>query len=170
MVDTPPTLRKASIADAHAIAEVHVASWKRAYRGLLQGEFLDGLDVDQRALRYRFDDGGLSIWIATVEDTVVGLLIAGGSRDEDADRVGEIQALYVEPRRWRTGAGTLLLNKGEELLAAMGFGEATLWVLDTNERGRRFYEARGWVCEGTLHAFCLGGSDVTEIRYRKALT
>lgn len=62
-----------------------------------------------------------------------------------------------------------LLEKGEELIVALGFGVATLWVLEANERGRRFYEARDWQCEGTTHSFRLGEADVVEVRYCKVL-
>ena len=29
-----------------------------------------------------------------------------------------------------------------------GYKEVTLWVLDTNEKSRKFYEKRGWIIEG----------------------
>ena len=41
-------IREATPDDARAIAEVHVASWRWAYRGDLPAEFLDGLSVDDR--------------------------------------------------------------------------------------------------------------------------
>jgi hypothetical protein len=42
----------------------------------------------------------------------------------------------------------------------------TLWVLDTNERARRFYEARGWRADGTSKSDASRGSPVVEVRYR----
>jgi hypothetical protein len=51
----------------------------------------------------------------------------------------------------------------------MGFLEASVWVLDVNERARRFYEATGWRLEDRTHARHLAGVELTEIRYRKVL-
>jgi hypothetical protein len=52
--DSPGGLvRPAVLQDAPAIAAVHVATWRDAYAGLLPDDFLDGLDVDQRAERWR---------------------------------------------------------------------------------------------------------------------
>ncbi|MER6578988.1 hypothetical protein [Nonomuraea sp. NPDC001023] len=41
-------IRKATPADAQAIAEIHVRSWQAAYRGLLPQDHLDGLDPAAR--------------------------------------------------------------------------------------------------------------------------
>ena len=35
------------------LARLHVAAWRAAYRGLVPDEFLDGLDPDARAARFR---------------------------------------------------------------------------------------------------------------------
>jgi GNAT superfamily N-acetyltransferase len=165
----PLQLRRATSVHAHAIASVHIASWQRAYRGLLPAAFLDGLDVEERASRYGFDGpGDPEMWIALGDD-VVGFVAVGACRDADAKGVGEIQALYVAPERWRSGVGSLLLNRGEGVLAEMGFLAASLWVLEANEGARRFYEAANWHREDRTNSLSLAGVDVTEIRYHKAL-
>jgi hypothetical protein len=45
-------IRRAQLADAAALAVVHVASWRRAYGGLLPDAYLDGLDVDRWTTRW----------------------------------------------------------------------------------------------------------------------
>lgn len=161
----PLALRRATSADARAIALVHITSWQSAYRGLLPDAFLDGLDVEKRASLYCFDGPeDPATWIA-----VEGFVAVSACRDVDANDAGEIHALYVAPDYWRSGAGTLLLNKGESVLAEMGFVEASLWVLEANERARRFYEAVGWRPEERTNMLNLAGIDVTEVRYRRVL-
>ena len=67
-------LRRATSADARAIASVHIASWQSAYQGMLPAEFLDSLDVDTRASLYGFDGPDDPVmWIA-VDDAVVGFV------------------------------------------------------------------------------------------------
>jgi hypothetical protein len=41
-------IRRASQSDARAIAEVHVASWRETYRGIVPDAFLDALSVAER--------------------------------------------------------------------------------------------------------------------------
>ncbi|HUQ39529.1 MAG TPA: hypothetical protein VM030_05200, partial [Acidimicrobiales bacterium] len=52
MTVTSRHVRVAGVEDARAIAEVHVASWLAAYRGIIDDDVLDGLSVDARAARW----------------------------------------------------------------------------------------------------------------------
>jgi GNAT superfamily N-acetyltransferase len=152
---------------------MHVATWQAAYRGIVPDPFLDAMDVDARAARYTFDrmdPGDPATWIAVDGDHVVGMVSISPSRDEDLPGLGEIQALYVTPERWRSGAGTQLMARAEALLVQAGFRAALLWVLRDNTRGRAFYEASGWVADGHSKTIEIGGREVEEVRYRKALT
>jgi hypothetical protein len=54
-------------------------------------------------------------------------------------------------------------------LAAAGFAQATLWVLDANARARRFYEAGGWSDNGSVRTEDFQGLRLTEVRYRRQL-
>ena len=169
----PWTLRRATGADAHAVATMHVGTWQAAYRGIIPDPFLDAMDVVARARRYSFDRRGPAdpvTWIAADGDRVVGMVSVGPSRDEDLAELGEVLALYVSPERWRSGAGTQLLARAEALLIDAGFREALLWVLRDNDRARRFYEAAGWLADGRAKTVEIGGREVVEIRYRKSLT
>ncbi len=82
---------------------------------------------------------------------------------------GEVYAIYVDPRRWRGGLGSELLAAAERALANEGFGQAILWVLEGNDRGRSFYETRGWSPDGALKIEEIGGVQVSELRYRKQI-
>jgi len=46
-------IRRATVDDVRAIAEVHVASWRAAYRGQLPDDVLAGLSVERRADMWR---------------------------------------------------------------------------------------------------------------------
>ena len=169
---TPWVLRRATGADAAAVAAMHVRSWQTAYRGVVPDPFLDGLDVGSRARRYSFDRSGPGdpeTWIAIDGDDVVGMVTVNPSRDEDLPGLGEVQALYVAPGRWRSGAGSALMARAERLLIGAGFTEALLWVLRDNVRGRRFYEAAGWDADGETKTVEIGGRELVEVRYRKRL-
>jgi len=47
-------LRPAEPRDALEVARVHIRTWQVAYRGLVPDEYLDSLNIEDRAARYDF--------------------------------------------------------------------------------------------------------------------
>jgi ribosomal protein S18 acetylase RimI-like enzyme len=164
-----PLIREAQIEDARGVAQVNVASWQAAYPGLIDQTFLDSLDVDgrteswQRILHQRRG----RVLVAEEEGSVIGFCAVGPAIDDDW---GEVFAIYVDPQHWGHGVGRDLLVAAEHSLAEAGFPRALLWVLEGNDRARVFYERQGWAPGKPIRIEAIGGSDVTEVRYEKALT
>jgi ribosomal protein S18 acetylase RimI-like enzyme len=147
-------IREAEPKDAEAIAEVHVRSWQAAYRGQLTDEYLDGLSVGERLEQHRRSleqpRAEWRTWVAEDEGRVTAFAVTGPSEDADAEpSTGEVYAIYVEPDRVGTGLGRELFEHAVDDLRERGFSVVTLWVLETNERARRFYEVAGWRADGT---------------------
>jgi len=165
-------VRTARPADAAGIGLVHVRSWQAAYPGLIPQDFLDALHPDKRAEGWRqYLDGGPrareALLVTEGGTGVDGFALVGPSRDEDgAGGPGEVYALYVLPERWRRGAGRELMTAALDALGGFGFAEATLWVLEGNDRARRFYEAVGWTADGATKTETPQGFSITEVRYR----
>jgi ribosomal protein S18 acetylase RimI-like enzyme len=169
-------LRDARRGDELAVAELHVRSWQDAYRDLMPAEFLAALDPRERAGRYAFGSGaaeGPTTVLAVIAEggaegdpsltnsrevrsgspsapleRLLGFVTFGGSRDDDAKGLGEVYALYVDPERHRGGVGRVLMAEARQRLVEDGFCEAILWVLQGNDRARRFYEGEGWSPDG----------------------
>lgn len=169
---TTMQVRPALTADARVVAEIHVASWQVAYRGHLPDDHLDALSVETRCAGW-VELIGTTDWPRTglllAEDDVgevVGFCHVAPSRDDDAgSEVGEVTAIYLSPPRWRGGAGRLLLDAAVERLRAAGYTRATLWVLEGNDRARRFYEAMGWRPDGTTKIDGRGSDTLVDVRY-----
>ena len=164
-------VRSARADDSRRLAEIHVASWQRAYDGLLSADFLEALSVDSRHEWWSrrlnaLETGGA---VLVVADSEVGPPEGFAFLGPCTSTEGEIYAIYVEPERWRDGLGSVLLSAAEGTLRAGGYSDAILWVLDRNERGRLFYETQGWKADGALKIEEIGGMQVTELRYRKEL-
>jgi hypothetical protein len=88
---------------------------------------------------------------------------------EDADASedtgqAEIQAIYVDPDRFGRGIGRTLLGRAMDELRATGFRDVVLWVLEGNDRARRFYEAAGWRTDGGTKLESMEGADLSEVR------
>jgi GNAT superfamily N-acetyltransferase len=99
--------------------------------------------------------------------TVVGFASTGPSRDEGVGPgTGEIQAIYLAPEAWSRGLGSALLASAADDLRARGFRPLVLWVLEANDRGRRFYERAGWRPDGARKPIDFDGVQVDEIRLR----
>jgi hypothetical protein len=60
-------------------------------------------------------------------------------------------------------------GEAEERLADRHFVEITLWVLEKNAIGRRFYETRGFHLDEMCKQETVGGDLLTELRYEKQL-
>ncbi|HXQ58545.1 MAG TPA: GNAT family N-acetyltransferase [Acidimicrobiales bacterium] len=167
-------IRRATNADALAIATVHVRSWQSAYRGLLPQLYLDELDPITGAEQWR-EVLGATDWPTTgtlvlIDEpgTVTGFAHLGPTGDDDDDpaTVGELRTLYLDPLVWRGGGGSLLLHAVEEQMGDAGFRVATAWTLENNAPARAFYERNGWRPDGATKFHDWGAFLATDVRYR----
>ena len=158
---TIPPIRLAGVADADAIAALHAASWRSAYRGILSestlGPTLDG----ERRAHWR---GKLAAM--TADDTV---LLAGDAgfiavwSDGDPGFGAYIDNLHVHPERRSGGLGRHLLGQAMRRVAARGENGAYLWVFDGNTRAIDFYRRLGG--EIVEHGFDeIDGSPIAQSR------
>lgn len=164
-------IRPATREDARPIAEVHVASWRHAYRGLLPDDYLEKLSVDEREAQRLawFADPRSSSGVLVAEDDagrVVGFATFGPSRDDDAPMgTGEVPAIYVDPTEVGKGIGRQLIEETAAALREAGFIRATLWVLEENESARRFYESVGWTWDGAVSTHDFDCANEPVVRY-----
>lgn len=150
------------------MARVYVTSWQRAYRGLIDQDFLDSMDPVARIENWRriLSQPRGRVLVGEVDGQVAGFCTVGPSTDPGW---GEVYSLYLAPEHWGIGLGRDLLAAGEKALSEDGDTRAMLWVLDTNQRARRFYERQGWEPARPIRLENIGGTDVTEVRYEKLL-
>ncbi|HEV8654258.1 MAG TPA: GNAT family N-acetyltransferase [Candidatus Limnocylindria bacterium] len=147
-------VRDARLVDADRIAEVHVASWQVAYRGLLPDPMLARM-LEQLLERQEFQRHILEtlgdrqrFLVAEADGVVIGFVHLGPTRDADSPDQGEIYAIYLDPAWYRRGVGRELFFRATQHLRDFGFRTAMLWVLRENDRARRFYESCGWRTDG----------------------
>lgn len=153
--------------DIPAMSRIHAESWRTAYRGIVPRAFLDGLSDDfwVPAFRSFLRDGIPRALVLFKEDEPVGCVCFGPSRDESLQGWGEIVSLYVLPDCEGRGFGTMLLDAALAGLAEDGFDRVYLWVLEKNERARRFYERRGLCATKDVCAVEIEGERLQDVRY-----
>jgi GNAT superfamily N-acetyltransferase len=140
-------IREATIADARAIAEVHVDSWRTTYGGMLPDAFLAALSPDrsEELVRATFLKSEGRTWTYVAEDdegTIVGFARGGPERSGHPEFTGEIYAIYLRQGAQRGGTGRGMMLANAHRLLASGISSMLIWVLEQNP-SRHFYEACG---------------------------
>ncbi len=168
------TIRPARAEDALAIATIHVKTWQHAYQGQIPDHYLSSLSIDTRTKTWQ---GWLTnprpdtqVFVAEIDSKVAGFCGVGKSREADADETsGELYAIYVDSQRMNQGLGSALIEAGVAWLKHEGFKVATLWVLDSNHKARRFYERKGWAPDGKTRTETITDFTLQEVRYAAVL-
>ena len=151
--------------DIPQMARVHVRSWLDAYSGLLPHETIAGMTEDRRRLMWQrvIERDPTTAWVAEDAVGIVGLASIGPAQEPDG--WGQLYNIYVVGRAWGSGAGTALWDAAQQGLTDKGFAKRQLYVLDTDERARRFYERKGWIHDGTVIMDDTFGEPIREVRY-----
>lgn len=140
-------VRKATLADAHAIAVVHVESWKTTYEGIVPAAYLGQLSVSEKAQLWRrgLNQPKHSIFVVEEDGSVCGFISGGRNRaaqGKEAEYEGEIYAIYLLKEAQGKGYGTKLVAALMDDFRRQGIRSMVVWVLADNP-SRRFYERLG---------------------------
>lgn len=156
--------------DLSRLAEIHVVGWRAAYRGIVS---------DRELFVDRTVEKGMGFWNRILAETpervlvfddgiIKGFCLHHRCRDDDSPGAHEAGALYVEPVFFREGIGTALLTAAEDQGRLAGRAELKLWVLESNARGRAFYERNGYRPDGRVMVL-EEWAGARELRYGKTL-
>jgi GNAT superfamily N-acetyltransferase len=143
----PFIIRRATITDADAIADLYSASFR-----LLKSLPMIHTPAENRAFVANVIFKDCEVIVAEDESGIVSFLARQGE---------EVRLLYTRPDCIGRGAGTQLI----EVAKSSAVNALELWCFQANARARRFYEARGF------HAIRFTDGSVNEektpdIRYR----
>ena len=72
-------IRTAAPTDARAVAEIHVAAWRAAYRGIMPNALLDDLSVEKREVSWRsaIERGEPQVLVAAEPSQIIDLSVDG---------------------------------------------------------------------------------------------
>ena len=79
--------------------------------------------------------------------------------------MSNIKGTIVNVKDFLSQEAVTIKISGTDELKNKGFTEAFLWVLEGNERARRFYESFGFIPTDDYLDDNIGGKDLHEIRY-----
>lgn len=155
-------LRPAGPDDALLVADLHVRSWRSAYRGILPDGYLDGPLAAEKQGHWRrvFDrpPPGAVVLIAEAGGEPKGFVAAYPEPPDGA----LVDNLHVLPEDHGKGIGRLLMTAAAVALGEAGVRRARLWVFRDNRRAVDFYRKLGGVVVGEgVHR--LGGVEAPDL-------
>jgi GNAT superfamily N-acetyltransferase len=158
-------LRPVTDDDLRAVGALHFHSRATAYADILSPEALAHGSPEALgewwAERWKWEQDTHRLTVAVDGDALAGFSYAGPSEE---DGVAELYAIHADPAYVGTGVGRALMIDALPALARLG-DRAVLWVLEANQRARRFYERGGWAPDGTTREEAIGGEPVAQLRY-----
>nr|WP_131762260.1 GNAT family N-acetyltransferase [Actinomadura fibrosa] len=160
-------VRPARRADAAAVADIQVRTWRHAYRDLLPAAVLDAVTAPdaRETWRERWAEAAAAppsprhrLLVAVASDLVVGFAAHGPSEDGDRDpaTTAELIALLVDPLHARAGHGSRLLAATVDLLREDGTATLVSWAFEGDEVTRAFLGSAGWAPDGTARTLDMG--------------
>jgi GNAT superfamily N-acetyltransferase len=162
------TFRPALLTDSQAIAGVHAASWRSAYKTALSESYLAGdIVADRNALwKTRLSTPHTNHYVVVAEDNkeVVGFACAFINDSQDWGSL--LDNIHVRQDAQRTGLGTTLLQAvAAQCHRLAGEAGLFLWVLQDNLAAQRFYLRHGASHAGSDIWDAPGGTRVPRFRF-----
>ncbi|KVM70890.1 MULTISPECIES: GNAT family N-acetyltransferase [Burkholderia] len=141
-------IRRAGLEDASRIASIHVDSWRHTYRGIIPADYLDRITHEARLRHWSqaltADDPAVFVHVNDAGETDAWAAAGHDRAAPDDTSTLELQAIYVDPARVRTGIGRRLIEHVLATCAAPGIARLVVWVLERNEPALRFYHRIGF--------------------------
>lgn len=139
----------AEVGSLHALSRMKTYKFIRGYQP----------EVYEAKWRARFEAEGQShrLLVARADSgSMAGFAYVGD---------GWLYAIHVHPDWIGRGVGLALMTAARETLRGLGFERVALWVLEDNERARRFYERDGWRLSGQSRVDNMDGVDTRQVEY-----
>lgn len=139
-------LRSAKISDVEDIIDIHIASWRDAYRPFLDPQYLAGpIEEDRRSVWHeRFAEKNVDWQVTVAEDAnqILGFVCIFGNHDPKWGAL--LDNLHVSPHAKRRGIGRQLIESAAAWTAIEHPSQGMhLWVFEGNHSACAFYSRLG---------------------------
>ena len=163
-------VRRARLEDATAIANLHVASWRRTYRGILRDEYLDGPVITDRqklwTSRLSSPSASEQPFVLLIEQERELAAFVCVLLDSDPESGALLDNLHVAAERHGQGLGTPLMARAAAwVISQRPDSRLHLWVYEKNLPACRFYERLGGEVVDRCTELAPDGARVDSVRY-----
>ncbi|MHC5774801.1 GNAT family N-acetyltransferase [Nostoc sp.] len=140
-------IREANLADASAIAKVHVDGWRTTYSNLMPAKFLADLSYKERETKWvKILSNIAQDNFTYIAEDEIGQIVgfASGGKERTGDRLyqGELYAIYILEKYQRQGLGHRLVSSVATRLLQSDISSMLVWVLADNP-AVDFYQSLG---------------------------
>jgi GNAT superfamily N-acetyltransferase len=152
------TIRRAQLADAPALGELHSFCWHELYGSILPAPTLAQLTPEMMTtLWQKFVTRGEAYkqWVLEIDGDIVGFAGSGPGRETGYEIATELYFLYVAPAVRLSGWGTALLREADA---------DYLWVGEANQGTRKFYRRQKYYPDSVARQGALFGTAFPEVR------
>jgi len=164
-------LRRASVADARALAEGVIEGVADYPAFAPPGWSAPSLEAEVAHLQSSLADDAVYCVVAERDGAVVGqitlLAAARAPHAVDDPRLAHVSNLFVRRDHWGGGLARELHAAAMDVARDGGFTQLRLFVAEGQGRARRFYEREGWQPAGEPFDDPVPG--LTMIEYRRAV-
>jgi len=150
-MNATPTIRRATVADAAAVAELGAATFVETFGHLYPPEDLHAYlpkTYTAEVYRRRIEDPGTALWIASFgAGAPIGFVLVGSCTlpvENLEPAAGEVRQLYVLSQFHNLRLGTRLLETALDWLATEGRAPLYVGVWSENHGAQRLYGRYGF--------------------------
>lgn len=140
-------LRPAVIGDAPTLAYIQTQAWKAAFGDILSSDALaqaSNLEEAQAMHEYVLEHQLAHVSLQCVDGNPQGMTAWSGNRDNLGVDTAELICIHSLPQFWGQGYGSHMIQHVLKEAKNAGYDRLVLWVFESNERARRFYEKHGF--------------------------
>jgi ribosomal protein S18 acetylase RimI-like enzyme len=147
---TAPTIRRATVADASALAEVGGATFKETFGHLYPLEHLNHFLTTSHSVAKHAEvvaTPRVAAWLAWLDGRPIGYATAGYCKLPVKDlepNAGELRQLYVLGEFHKHKLGSKLLETAFDWMKSEGMGPLYIGVWSENHLAQRFYARYGF--------------------------
>ena len=147
-------IRKAFVNDCSRIAEIHVFSWRYAYKEFISMDFLiNEMTVKKRDEYFHKDlseeNESIKTYVYEENNIIKGFMTIGECRDDDKNiDTFELCGIYIDPLFQRQYIGTKFVKYCIEKALNKNKKEIILWVFEKNNDSIKFYKKMGFEIDG----------------------
>ena len=128
--------------DIPSVVEIQVNGWKTAYKGIVDDEFLNSMNIEERIEKRKRDYKENGFVVAELDKKIVGFcryIDNNNFTQEISDIDCELLSLYVKPSLKYNGIGTKIFQFVIDEFKKKNKRKMILWCLKDNDPSKKFY-------------------------------